>query len=431
MDAIEHYLNQHEACAPQLPGHAVRWVDEHRAASLSQFREKGFPTQRLEDWRYTSVRAITGKEFRVGEQPDCPIDLRSILIDQLDSYQIVFVDGVFQSAPETGQFCQGLRVRSLAQVLRCDPASLKNNLGSVITKNPHGFSLLNSAFTNDGVLIELETGCLVDKPIELLFVSSQAGSFAQPRNLIVGKSNSKAQIIERYVSVGNGYSLTNSTTEIILSEHAEIDYYLVQTQSDKAYQVCGVWVKQQAASRFSARTVTLGGALVRNDLRSQMDGTSSHCDMFGLYSLSGRQHVDNHTTMIHGAAGCSSNELYKGVLDQRARGVFHGRIKVEHGAQKTAAEQTNNTLLLSRDAEIDTKPQLEIYADDVKCSHGATVGQIDETALFYLRSRGIDEADARSLLTVAFFSDVLATVDIGPLRIALENILSRQLSEAA
>ena len=291
----------------------------------------------------------------------------------------------------------------------------------------HGFGALNTAFLSDGVVVELAENCRVEHPIELLFINRSNTALAQPRNLVIARQGSKATIVERYVSESDHAALINSVTEVSLGVDAQLDYYLIQTQSTASYQINSLWARQAENSRFSCRTITLGGALVRNELRAEMMGEGAHCDMLGLYSLSGKQHVDNHTTMVHGAANCTSRELYKGVLNQRSRGVFHGRIKVEPDAQKTDAEQTNNTLILSRDAEIDTKPQLEIYADDVKCSHGATVGQMDETSLFYLRSRGIDEASARSLLTFAFVNDVLSEVDVEPLRVVLEDRLSEQL----
>jgi len=427
MDTIAYYLDQYRDRSASLPGGQIHWVNRHREENLGRFREVGFPSQRDEDWRYTSIRPITGKQFSDENLAPDQIDYNAFSIEKLDSYRIVFVNGVCHTAPDSERCCEGLRIASLASVLKMRPESIESHFGAAIHANRHGFTALNNAFSADGAVIELKSRCRVDKPIELLFIQSGGKSLSQPRNFIIAGSGSHAEIIERHVSSEAGYALTNSTTEVVLSGQAEIDYYLIQTPSQDAYHVCGIWAKQAEASRFSCRTVTLGGALIRNDLRTEMTAVGAHCDMWGLYSLSGRQHVDNHTTMIHGAENCTSNELYKGVLDGSSRGVFHGRIKVEKGAQKTDARQANNTLLLSRDAEIDTKPQLEIYADDVKCSHGATVGQIDEVSLFYLRSRGIDEADARSLLTFAFVNDVLNEVAIAPVKDALTAILSGQL----
>ena len=424
----ESYLQQFAQLRAELPGQDVPWMDELRQSSLARFGRIGFPTQRDEEWKYTSLRAITSKSFRLANAGTPLPPSGDFLVPGLDSYQLVFLDGILVPTDE-GDFVlpEGLDVRSISTVLAQQPGFLQDYLGHSTGRNINGFTALNSALYQDGVVVSLDPGVKLDKPLELLFVSSSELSLAQPRNLVIAGENSHAKIIERFVSVGDESTLSNSVSEVFLSAGAEIDYYIVQTLSRSAYQVCGVWVTQAQQSRFSCCTVTLGGALVRNDLRAEMNGPGAHCDMLGLYSLSGKQHVDNHTTMIHGAENCTSKELYKGVLDQRSRAVFHGRINVREGAQKTDAHQSNNTLLLSRDAEIDTKPQLEIYADDVKCSHGATIGQLDEHSLFYLRSRGIDADDARSMLTYAFVNDVLGEVDIEPLREYLEGILGSQL----
>lgn len=423
-----HYLNQFAQLNKDLPGIDVAWFDDQRKKYLARFSKIGFPTQRDEDWRYTPLRLITSKNFNVVTTPHRNVDVTAFKIPELDSYQIVFVDGHLDQKQSTLNLDeQHITVRSLSEVLANTPSLVENYLGSVVEENSHGFTALNGALNEDGVVIKIEDGIEIDKPIELIFLSETEMAISQPRNLIIAGKNSKAQFIDRYISSGTAHTLTNSTTEIIVEERAEIDYYIIQMQSLSAYQVCGVWVKQAAGSRFSCRTITLGGGLVRNDLRVELNGPEAHCDMQGIYSLSGKQHVDNHTTMIHQAENCTSNELYKGVLDQRSRAVFHGRIKVAPDAQKTDAKQASNTLLLSRDAEIDTKPQLEIYADDVKCAHGATIGQLNADSLFYLRTRGIDVADARTLLTYAFVNEVLNQIDIVPLRNVLEKTLASQL----
>lgn len=431
-----HYVDQFERLQKSLPGQNLDWLEQQRRRDLERFSKVGFPTQRDEDWRYTPLRPITSKAFSAVSESalagapviDSAVNLESFKIPALDSYQIIFIDGQHDSSQSAAGLAQaGVTIETMSSVLENQPQSIEKLLGSVLTSYNHGFTSLNNAFYKDGVVIRLAENAQLDKPIELVFLSQSEMMISQPRNLVVAEKNSKAQIIERYVSIGDSHTLTNSATEIILEQNAELDYHVVQTQSKSAYQVCGIWAKQAAGSRFSCRTITLGGALVRNDLRTELNGPKAHCDMFGVFNLTGKQHVDNHTTIAHNAEDCTSSELYKGVLDQRARGVFHGRIKVAPDAQKTDAQQTNNTLLLSPDAEIDTKPQLEIYADDVKCSHGATIGQIDESALFYLRSRGIDQTQARALLTYAFVHDVLNRINIEPLKQWLEQNLVDQL----
>lgn len=436
----ENYIDQFDQLRDRLPGNSIDWLNSQRAKSLARFGRVGFPTLRDEDWKYTPIQPITSKAFLVeagqGDEGQ-EVDISSFIIEGLKSYRLVFVDGVFDPVLSNlrelamNGLDGGLRIESFASVLDRTPAYVEPLLGSVIQDNGHGFTALNNAMYRDGVVITFVSGVKTELPIEIIHLGRTQLSMSQPRNLIVCEHQSRGQIIERYVSANTNNTLSNSVTEVILNDGAALDYYLVQNQSGKAYQVCGVWVRQAAGSRFSCCTATLGGAIVRNDLRVNLDGPEAHCDMLGVYGLAGRQHADNHTTVVHNAENCSSREIYKGVLDQRARAVFHGRVRVSEGAQKSDAEQSNNTLLLSRDAEIDTKPQLEIYADDVKCSHGVTVGQIDEQALFYLRSRGIDSEEARTLLTYAFVTDVLNKVDIEPLRHYLEAALRQQLMHAA
>ncbi len=429
----ETYIDQFNRLRERLPGHNIAWLDTQRAKSLARFGRIGFPTLRDEDWKYTSVRGITGKRFVVAD-PDNdkqPVDLSPFAIDGLESHRLVFVDGVFNRPLSTvgnsgGAQCE-FGVESFGEALARAPDYVESLLGSVIKDRGHGFTALNNAMYRDGVIITLPARAEVSRPIEIVHLCRAQLCLSQPRNLIVCGLQGCAQIIERYVSASAHNTLSNSVTEILLEDGAALDYYLVQNQSSAAYQVCGIWVRQFPGSRFSCRTITFGGALVRNDLHVNLDGPQAHCDMLGVYSLGGRQHVDNHTNTLHAAENCSSREIYKGVLDQRARAVFHGRIRVDQGAQKTDAAQSSNTLLLSGNAEIDTKPQLEIYADDVKCSHGATIGQIDEKSLFYLRSRGIGEQEARALLIYAFVNDVLGEVNIKPLRRYLESILRQQL----
>ena len=429
------YISQFDQHQAALPGEELAWLDSFRRSSLARFSKKGFPTQKDEDWRYTPLKSVLGKAFSLVADSDNgsihPSDFN--LIPELDSYRLVFIDGVLEQGLSDISALQGrLEVQTLSDALNQKPEEIRQFLGDIARKyvngpESNGFSELNNALHQDGFVLQLEDGAILEKPLEVVFASHQDLSLSQPRNLVLMGKGAKAQVIERFISLQDGKTLCNSVTEILLHEQSELDYYLIQEQSKQANQICGVWARQKAGSRFSCRTVTFGGALVRNDLRTEMIGPDAHCDMLGVYSLSQKQHVDNHTTMIHGAENCTSNELYKGVLNQRSRGVFHGRIKVEKGAQKTDAKQTNNTLLLSRDAEIDTKPQLEIYADDVKCAHGATIGQLDETSLFYLRSRGVDPESARSMLTYAFVNDVLNQVQIEPLKNYLEDTLGSQL----
>ena len=433
--ATESYLRQFEENCDHFPGRGIDWLDQRRQTSLALFGKSGFPNQRQEDWRYTPLKAVINKQYELVRSAQFQSESHSVSsasyeINGLESYQLVFMDGVFSAADSSLAALNPLvQVLPLSAALQDYPDLVAQNYSRLVPEQHQGFTALNGAMHQDGYVLIMPPDTVLDKPLELLFVSDQKSALLLPRNLIVMKANARASIIERFVSNSDEPSLCNGITEIFLSNAAELDYYLVQQQGRSANQVCSVWAKQAQNSRFSCHTITLGGGLVRNELKVDLAEPGAHCDMLGVYSLSGKQHVDNHTTVMHSAPDCTSNELYKGVLDQRSRGVFHGRIKVEKDAQKTDAQQANNTLLLSRDAEIDTKPQLEIYADDVKCSHGATIGQLDEAALFYLRSRGIDTEAARSMLTYAFVNEVLGEITISPLKDYLEAILGEQLIE--
>ena len=427
---VSHYLAARQAVADSLPGRDLDWLQSQREAALARFGETGFPTPRQEEWRYTDLRPVSRQPFEAsGELPRIDSGaLAGLLVEGLESHRLVFVNG--RHAPElsaAGGLPDGVILESLAEALERRPESVRGALGSVLPEKPDGLTALNTAFTSDGAVLELAAGCILEKPVELLFIAAGENALDQPRSLVLAGAGSRATVIERHVSLGGHKTLTNANLEIVLEEGAAIDHYALQEQDTKAFHLGGTWVRQHDGSRYSSRNVTLGGALTRNELRVELAGSGAHCDMIGLYVVSGRQHVDNHTTIVHAAEECTSRELYKGILDQRSRGVFHGRIVVRPGAQRTDAQQQNQNLLLSRDAEIDTKPQLEIYADDVKCSHGATVGQLDADSIFYLRSRGIDEPEARTLLTYAFASSVVAELEVAVLRHRLEARLAEQV----
>jgi len=425
---IDHYVDQHIADTAHSADAIPPWLAQQKQIAIEQFKLSGFPTLRDEDWRYTSLKSVVSKFFEVKVAENSPsIDLTPFLLENLDCYRLVFIDGRFSSQdsimPESGIGCDvgALGSMSLAELERAPSALTKG--GDV----SNGFSALNVAFSKDGYVVQIADKTQLDKPIEVLFVSVSDNVAAQPRSIVQMGRFAEAVLIERHVSVQGLTALNNSTCQIELDENSKLDYYLVESMNSASTQIHSLDAMLAKNSMLCCRTLTLGGGLVRNNLKVSLNGEGAHCDMFGLYNTAGKQHVDNHTNVIHAAPHCTSNELYKGVLDQRSRAVFHGRINVEQDAQKTDAVQTNNNLLLSANAEIDTKPQLEIYADDVKCAHGATVGQIDESSLFYLRSRGIEEADARSLLTFAFVNDVMERVDIEALKDSVSAELASKL----
>jgi len=416
-----------------LPGAGVAWLDSMRTEAAEQFLSNGLPTIRDEDWKYTNVRPITKLGFNPFTRQSVQVDraqLRRHQISGLETFQMVFVNGFFSAdLSELSGLPNGVSVQSLSAVLAQDTDRVQPALGSCLPESKHGFSLLNTAYINDGAYIEIPAGCELAKPIELLFVidGNTNEQVAQPRNLIIAGENSRCTLIERFIGLGGRKTVTNTISEVVARPGAKLDHYKLQQEDDTGFHVSGLYVVQGRDSEVTNHNIALGAALSRNDIRVSLRGPNAHCGMNGLYLGSGKQHIDNHTQVDHLVPHCTSDEFYKGVLTDRARAVFHGRIVVHQGAQKTDAQQQNNNLLLSKDAEVDTKPQLEIYADDVKCSHGATVGQLDNNALFYLLSRGIERNLAHSLLTFAFASDVISRMRLPALRDALEGLLPEKL----
>jgi Fe-S cluster assembly protein SufD len=338
---------------------------------------------------------------------------------------LVFVNGRYSENLSSPGELDGVKLGSLAEVLQMKPEIVQPHLGQYANLEEHAFNSLNTALMRDGAFVHVMKGKTAEKPIHLLFVSTAHAEPAtsHPRNLIVAESQSQATIVESYVSVGPDVYLTNPVTEIILGDGAVLDHYKLQDESRRAFHVATMQYRQDRNSSLRSHSITLGGVLVRNNLTAVLDGEGAECTLNGLYLVMGEQHIDNHTRLEHAKPHCSSRELYKGILDDKSRGVFHGRILVHKGAQKTDSKQTNNNLLLSDEALINTKPQLEIYADDVKCTHGATIGQLDQDAIFYLRSRGIGEKAARSLLIYAFASEIVGRVKVEALRAKLDQFL--------
>ena len=429
------YVEAQQAQARELPGAGVAALDRSRSEALEILGERGLPSQRDEDWKYTSIKPITRSRFSPAVSGvDCSEDfIAGSAIENLDAWQLVFADGFhLPHRSKTNGLPEGVQVAGLAEALTRDPGPIVDRLGSAMGKMPHGFAAMNSAFVGDGALVEVAPGVQLEKPIELLFVSgcSGEGFLSLPRNLVILGEGSQCSIIERHISFGAERSLSNSLTEIILDKNATLNYCCAQDQAERTFHVGGLFARLAHSAKLKATTVTVGKAWVRNDARIDLDAEGAHANLDGAYLAFGRCHVDNHTHISHNAPECTSRECYKGVLGDRGHAVFHGRIVVQPNAQKTDSEQSNQNLLLSADAQIDTKPQLEIYADDVKCAHGATVGQMDEAALFYLVSRGVDRETARRMLTQAFAAEILETVTPPALQSYLASHVSGRLSPA-
>lgn len=415
-----------------LPGGGVDWVDTIRRDNARRFQELGLPTPRDEDWKYTSIKPIAKRSFRAaaGRATLTREQLRAFDIAGLDAHRVVLVDGQFVPALSTiDGLDDGVTVRGLAESLDSSPEALQPWLGRLAEDAEHGFRALNSAFLQDGVFIHIAAGCHLDKPIELCCLQHNETEeiVSQPRHLVVAGAASSATVIERYLSSHGQRYLTNAITEVFAEPDAQLEHYKLQEEGPGGYHIGSWLIEARDGARVNTHNVALGGAIARTDIRARLVGAHAHCGLNGVYVLNGRQHVDNHTRVDHAVADTTSDEFYKGVLDERSRAVFHGRVVVHADAQRTDARQQNRNLLLSRHAEVDTKPQLEIYADDVACSHGATVGQLSDDALFYLATRGIDEQTARSLLTFAFANEVIERFDSAPLRDYVEHQIAAKM----
>ncbi|BAU48138.1 FeS assembly protein SufD [Sulfurifustis variabilis] len=428
VDSKSNYLDAIAAGRGSAPGHAVPWVRALREHAAMQFEAQGFPTARDEAWKYTNVAPLVRQAYAPASGvADVPTDVNQIVFPGLEAYRLVFVDGRYAPALSTPVSVAGVEAGSLADALERRSDALEPYLGRIASLERHPFAALNTAFLADGAWLRLAAGAVVERPIHLVFLATGGQVLALPHNLIVLEEGAQATVIEHYFALSDGRYFTNALTETSLEKDARLEHYRVQQEGGQAYHIGGVHVQQRRASRFVAHAIDLGGLLVRNDLRAVLAAEHAECALNGLYVLDGRQHVDNHTLIDHAKPHGTSSEYYKGVLDGRSRAVFNGRVIVQPDAQHTDARQMNNNLLLSEDAEVDTKPELEIYADDVKCSHGATVGQLDADALFYLRSRAIEESAARDLLTYAFANDILSRFRLQPIRHELERKLTARL----
>ncbi|HEY7064289.1 MAG TPA: Fe-S cluster assembly protein SufD [Chloroflexota bacterium] len=423
------YRADFERLAQAPAGREPAWLRARRQTAFERFAATGFPTTRQEDWKYTNVAPIARQPYHLAAAaPDVvtPAALAPFRFSEPGWPELVFVDGHYAPALSSlAGLPDGVRVASLAEVLAADEGLINEYLGQHATHLASGFTALNLAFLHDGALVSLPNGRIVDAPIHLLFVSTARDPLAatHPRVLVVLGRASAATVVESYVALGDGPYLTNAVSELVLGEGANLAHYKVLRESLAAYHVGTTEVYQPRDSVFVSFSIALGAQLARNDLNVLLDAEGADSTLNGLYLVDGTRHVDNHTAIDHARPHGTSRELYKGILDGHSRGVFNGKVVVRPDAQKTDARQTNRNILLSEDATIDTKPQLEIFADDVKCAHGAAVGQLDPQAVFYLRSRGLSPEAARRLLTYGFASDITSQIKIEPLRAQLDALL--------
>jgi Fe-S cluster assembly protein SufD len=425
------------ARARQEGSGAPAWLAAVRDAAIARFGALGFPTLRHEEWRFTSVAPIAEHQFQIasgGAANVTETDLAPALFGTSGASRQVFVNGRHVAALSVaGRWPEGVEVTDLAGMLDVESAKLEAHLTRLAGFGDRPFVALNTALFGDGALVRVPEGVVVEEPIHLLFVSTatDGATVSHPRVLVVTGANSQIRLVESYTGRGAGTVFTNAVTEVVVGENAVVDHYKVQRESVGGYHIGSMHVRLARNATFSSHSIALGAALARNDVEAVLDGEGGECTLNGLYLVDDRRLVDNHTTIDHAKPHCDSHEVYKGILSGHARGVFNGKIIVRPDAQKTDAKQTNRALLLSDDAQINTKPQLEIFADDVKCTHGAAVGQLDDDAVFYLRSRGLGVEQARMLLIQAFAGDILGRIRIEPLRGQLEAEMLRQLPGGA
>lgn len=423
-------INQYSAAYAKLEnslaGSSLAWLNDMRAQAKEQFIEQGFPSLRDEEWRYSNLAVLDKKLFN----PVLASELGHVDVTDLEAYKLndcwtmVLVDGHYSAGLSNLEgIPDSVTISSLAEALTDKPDTVKSYLGQATDIKEPGFSAFNQAWFTDGVFVHVAAKVVLDKPLQILHLVTGAEVLANTHHLIVLEASAEASIIETFLGCEKQYA-TVSVTEVFVEQNADLNLYKTQLESDKAVHLGGVYVKQARDSRFNHHNFSFGAVLARTDVHTDL-GQAAECDLNGLYLGVKRQHIDNHTRINHVEPYAISKELYKGVLNDKSRGVFQGRVLVAEQAQKTDSDMHNHNLLLSDNAEADTKPQLEIYADDVKCAHGITVGQLDNQAIFALQARGIDEASAKNMLTFAFANEMVNKIKFKPLH---EQILMQVLS---
>jgi len=403
-----------------------------RTSAIKNFENKGFPTKKEEAWKYTSLNSILKNDFSVFPKNENEIqfaDVKKYFLHEIDTYKVVFIDGVFSSFLSSTTH-DGIDVCLMSSALNKPKYKMViDNYFNKIASKDESLTSLNTAFANEGAYINIPKSKVVDKPIEIMYFStgSEAALLVQPRNLVIVGENSHVQIIERHQSLNENPVLTNAVTEIFAQKRAIVDYYKIQNDNLEANLIDNTYVSQQKETNVSVNTFSFGGNLTRNNLNFYYFGERIVSNLNGITIIGDKQHVDHYTLVQHSTPNCESHQDYKGIFSDRATGVFNGKIFVEREAQKTNAFQKSNNILLSDKATINAKPQLEIFADDVKCSHGCTIGQLDESAMFYMQQRGIPKKEAKALLMYAFSNAVIESIKIPELKQRITKIIATKL----
>ncbi|WKK65810.1 Fe-S cluster assembly protein SufD [Lutimonas zeaxanthinifaciens] len=407
-------------------------VHEIRSAAIERFEKAGFPDRKNEEWKYTSLKALLKNDYSVFPKAESALELKDVkqyFLHEIESYKIVFIDGVYSSfLSDTTHEIADICILSSALKQPKYKMVVDHYFGTVASKSD-SLTSLNTAFSKEGAFINIPKNTVLPKPIQILHFSTgnEKEIMLQPRNLVVVGENSHVQIYERHQSLSNNSVLTNAVTEIFAHKRAIADIYKIQNDHSAASLIDNTYVQQKDSSIVSVNTYSFGGKLTRNNLEFHQEGEHITSNLNGISVLGNKQHVDNHTLVHHKQENCESHELYKGIYDDRATGVFNGKVIVDKLAQKTNAYQQNDNILIGDKASINAKPQLEIFADDVKCSHGCTIGQLDEKALFYLQSRGIPKKEAKALMLFAFCNDVVEKIKIAGLKTRINKLIAKKL----
>ncbi|MEG8947517.1 Fe-S cluster assembly protein SufD [Rosettibacter firmus] len=433
IEAKNWYLSNLELLSKKINGTEKPLLHKIREKSIQKFTELNFPTKENEEWKYTDITPILKHRFVPSLIVDNPQfsfeEINKYLFQDFDFYLVTLVNGIFyEQLSNINDLPEGVIIGSLKKLVNENQEILERYLNQ-FSGDENIFHALNNIYANDGSVIIIDENVTVDKPIQILFINGNDNNevLSSPRNFIIANKNSKASFIYNYKGFGNQKYFLNSTVNVFIDEAAIVDYYKIQEENENSFHIEKIDVIQKSKSVFNQFNINFGGELVRNDINSKLDGENIETHFYGLYLANGKQHIDNHTFIDHIKPNCISNELYKGILDDESHGVFNGKIFVRPGAQKTNAYQQNKAILLSPNAKVDTKPQLEIFADDVKCTHGAAVGHLDESAEFYIRSRGVPEELAKSILIRAFAYDVIETIKIEELREQINHIIFKHL----
>lgn len=432
-DVCDAFIRDFQGFETQLNGHSSTPFHKQRVKAIAAFAEQGFPTTRQEKWKYTNIAPLLKETFQLAIAHEISeTEITPFLFSGMENDRLVFVNGHFDSALSSFTLPKSVIISNLDKAYKNYSAEIDAHLGKHLQIAGQPFAALNTAFAHDGLFIYVPRNVRIEKPLHLLFISqaqAEMPNHQHPRNLIILEQGSQLQLVESHHCLGENVYLSNNATEFVVGENASLDHIRIQDDSKNAYHFSATQIKVARDARYNGTGIDLGGKIARNDINVEFTGENAEAQLLGFYYATGAQLLDNHTFIDHAVPHCNSNELFKGFMDDHSHGVFNGAVLVRPDAQKTNAFQQNQAILISKNATVDAKPELEIFADDVLCSHGATIGEIEDEQLFYLRSRGISEEMAKAMLHIAFANDIFERIKIDAVREKLEAEIIKRFSE--